>query len=86
MRAFEQLGQQHILKALSEIDETLAKNPNFRLGHLIKGDLLMASAGTPVAFADQQTLSEEATSQLRHEARVRLERYTAERLTRSEAP
>ena len=75
VRAFEQLGQQHIRNALSEIDDTLAKNPNFRLGHLIKGDLLMARAGTPVAFADQQTLPAEATSQLRHEARVRLERY-----------
>lgn len=75
VRAFEQLGRQQIKGAMSEIDDTLAKNPNFRLGHLIKGDLLMARAGTPVAFANQQAGPDDATAHLRHEARVRLERY-----------
>jgi murein L,D-transpeptidase YafK len=76
VRTFEQLAQQRIKGALSEIDDTLEKNPNFRLGHLIKGDLLMARAGTPMAFADKQIVPDTtATDQLRHEARVRLERY-----------
>jgi murein L,D-transpeptidase YafK len=75
VRTFEHLAQQQIKGALNEIDNTLEKNPNFRLGHLIKGDLLMARAGTPVAFADRQALPGDATANLRHEARVRLERY-----------
>ena len=47
VRALESLKTDGIKPALRELDATLAKNPNFRLGHLIKGDLLMAKAGTP---------------------------------------
>jgi murein L,D-transpeptidase YafK len=74
VRAFEELNQQSMARAMFEIDSALAKNPNFRLGYLIKGDLLMAQSGTPVAFADKQVVAN-ATASFRHEARVRLERY-----------
>ena len=60
--------------ALDEIDKVLARNPNFRLGHLIKGDLLMASAGQPVAFA-AKAASANMVAPLQDEARVRLARY-----------
>lgn len=74
VRAFEELNQQSMTRAMFEIDSVLARNPNFRLGYLIKGDLLMARSGTPVAFADKQVVAN-ATASFRHEARVRLERY-----------
>ena len=74
VRAFEELNQQSMTGAMFEIDSVLARNPNFRLGYLIKGDLLMAQSGTPVAFADKQVVAN-ATVSFRHEARVRLERY-----------
>jgi murein L,D-transpeptidase YafK len=74
VRAFEELNRQSMSRAMFEIDDVLARNPNFRLGYLIKGDLLMAQSGTPVAFADKQVVAY-ATASFRHEARVRLERY-----------
>ena len=37
VRALESLKTDGIKPALRELDATLAKNPNFRLGHLIKG-------------------------------------------------
>ena len=74
VRTFQELGQQNLKQAMIEIDSMLAKNPTFRLGHLIKGDLLMAQSGVPVAFADKQVVAD-ATLAFRHEARVRLERH-----------
>ena len=50
VRALETLKVGGIKPALREIDLALERNPNFRLGHLIKGDLLMAKSGSPVAF------------------------------------
>jgi murein L,D-transpeptidase YafK len=73
-KTFEELGQKGLKRALSEIDGVLVRNPNFRLGHMIRGDLLMAQSGSPVAFGDKQMLAD-ASAPLRHEARVRMERY-----------
>lgn len=74
VRTMESLKAGGIQSALKEIDATLDKNPNFRLGYFIKGDLLMASAGAPAAFDAKQSTSE-AVANLRDEARVRLTRY-----------
>ena len=49
VRAITGLSQFGIAHALGEIDHILSRAPNFRLGHLIRGDLLMARAGNPVA-------------------------------------
>jgi len=74
VRTMQSLRAGGIPSALREIDATLDKNPNFRLGYFIKGDLLMASAGSPVAFDVHQS-SPEMVASLRDEARVRLTRY-----------
>jgi len=50
VRALETLREGGIRAALREMDIVLEKNPNFQLGHLIKGDLLMAKSGAPLAF------------------------------------
>ena len=74
VRALESLKTDGIKPALLELDATLAKNPNFRLGHLIKGDLLMAKAGTPTAFTGMKSQPELVAS-LKQEARARFSRY-----------
>ncbi len=74
VRALESLKTQGIKPALLELDAALAKNPNFRLGHLIKGDLLMAKAGTPTAFTGLASQPELVAS-LKHEAKARFSRY-----------
>ena len=70
VRALETLKVGGIKPALREIDLALEKNPNFRLGHLIKGDLLMAKSGSPVAFGGSG--QPELVASLRDEARMRL--------------
>ena len=42
VRAIVGLRQSGLQQALGEIDRVLARSPNFRLGYMIKGDLLMA--------------------------------------------
>ena len=74
VRALEILKTNGIQPALRELDATLLKNPNFRLGHQMKGDLLMAKAGSPVAFGGSASPPELVAS-LRDEAKVRFNRY-----------
>ncbi len=76
VRAITGLGQYGLVHALGEIDHILARAPNFRLGHLIRGDLLMARAGNPVAFGPTASVGVAARSApLQDEARVRLKRF-----------
>jgi murein L,D-transpeptidase YafK len=79
VRTLETLKEGSIEAALREIDLALEKNPNFRLGHLIKGDLLMAKAGAPVAFFSGNYAGSkpqpEMVASLRSEAKARLTRY-----------
>lgn len=74
VRALDTLKVGGIPAALREIDAILEKNPNFQLGHLIKGDLLMAKSGKPLAFTGTQA-QPELVANLRSEARARLTRY-----------
>jgi len=76
VRAITGLKQYGLVHALGEIDHILARTPNFRLGHLIRGDLLMARAGNPVAFGPTASVVASArTAPLQDEARVRLKRF-----------
>ena len=74
VRAIVNLRQEGLKAALSDVDEMLARNPNYKLGYLIKGDLLMASAGQPVAFASRGAPQADVLP-LQDEARVRVQRY-----------
>jgi murein L,D-transpeptidase YafK len=60
--------------ALDEIDKVVAARPDFRLAQLVKGDILMAQAGRPVAFASTAFPKQEVAP-LQDEARARLRRY-----------
>lgn len=79
VRALETLREGGIKPALKEIDAVLAKNPNFRLAHLIRGDLLMAKSGAPTALTApglaRHGESAINLANLRHEAQARLTRY-----------
>lgn len=74
VRAMVSLRENGLKQALDDVDALLARNPNYRLGYLIKGDLLMASAGQPVAFA-ANAASTASVQPLQDEARVRMKRY-----------
>ena len=75
VRAIVELRTSGGLKnALDEINKTLAYKPNFRLAQLVRGDILMAQAGRPVAFASN-AVSAEDLAPLQDEARVRVQRY-----------
>jgi murein L,D-transpeptidase YafK len=74
VRAIMGLRDQGLAKAMGEIDRVLERTPNFRLGHMIKGDLLMARAGRPEVFAARMA-AVESVAPLQDEARVRLHRY-----------
>lgn len=61
--------------ALKQIDKLLTINPNFRLAHLIKGDLLMARARPIATIGNAPGVPANRLSDLRDEARVRLQHY-----------
>jgi murein L,D-transpeptidase YafK len=75
VRTIMGLRESGLRQALSEIDLALAKTPNFRLGHLVRGDLLMARSGNPVAFGPQAAAGLASMAPLQEEARARFKRY-----------
>jgi murein L,D-transpeptidase YafK len=74
VRAIVGLRETGLKSAMREIDQALDRNPNFLLGHMLKGDMLMARAGKPVAFASLAA-APQSVAPLQDEARVRLQRY-----------
>ena len=73
VRALMSLREASLKQALDEVDALLAKTPNYRLGYMVQGDILMARAGHPVAFAARTASVDVAP--LQDEARVRMKRY-----------
>jgi murein L,D-transpeptidase YafK len=74
VRAIVELRESALSRALVEINKAVADRPNFRLAQLVKGDILMAQAGRPVAFASA-AMPAASLAPLQDEARVRLQRY-----------
>ena len=74
VRAIVGLREAGLKHAMGEIDKALDRNPNYKLAHLVKGDMLMARAGKPVAFASLAASAADVAP-LQDEARVRLQRY-----------
>ncbi|HEX9181664.1 MAG TPA: L,D-transpeptidase family protein [Burkholderiales bacterium] len=59
--------------ALQRVEELIAAHPNFRLGHLIRGDLLLARSRPLETFGNVvKTVPQEKVDDLRAEALVRL--------------
>lgn len=62
-------------QALNTIDQLIQSVPNFKLAHLVRGDLLMAQGKYLQAFGDPTNNQPDAVKDLQDEARVRIERY-----------
>ena len=65
--------------ALVEIDKVIGAYPNFRLAHLIKGDILMARGHAISTVGNVTEAPQEQLDDLRDEARARVGRHNNER-------
>lgn len=63
--------------ALATIDHLLSTVPNFKLAHLVRGDLLMARSRELGSFGSAGNAPQDAITDFQEEARVRLQRYLA---------
>lgn len=61
--------------ALRDVDTLLDIKPNFKLAHLIRGDLLMSRAKPLASFGDATGAESDKIADFRDEARVRLQRH-----------
>ena len=67
--------------AMTEVDSVLKVNPNFKLAHLVKGDLLLAHAKPLSDFGNMPSAPRGQMEGLRDEARARLQRVQQEPIT-----
>lgn len=72
VKALQEIQASRLESALAEVDRLLAKNPNFRLAHLIKGDLLLARARPISGLGNTGHAAPERIDELRAEAVARL--------------
>ncbi len=70
-----QIEQKRLDAALQQTDELLKAYPNFRLAHLIKGDLLLARTRPIKTFGNAVNPPQEKIADLREEALARLKAY-----------
>lgn len=66
-------------EALNTIDEVIRSTPNFKLAHLVRGDLLMAQGKYLQSFGSLDENQSEQIKDLQDEARVRIERYLSQK-------
>ena len=69
---YRHLGANQLRQAQAKADALVAAYPNFRLGQLVRGDLLMMHTHRVTAFGGASGGSPEALANLRDEAMVRL--------------
>lgn len=75
-QVFETLAQGRLNEALGEADRLVAAYPNFRLAHLLRGDLLLARARPIAGLGNGAPAARERLDELRAEAAVRLRAAT----------
>jgi murein L,D-transpeptidase YafK len=71
IEVYKELGANNLRKALAKADKLVESYPNFRLGHLIRGDLLLMHT-QPVTTLGAVKGPEDKLRNLREEAMVRL--------------
>ncbi len=74
-KTLEDIRANRLDTALREVDKAIAIRPDFKLAHLIKGDLLMARAKPLATLGAAPAAPAQSLSDLRDEARLRLLRY-----------
>ncbi len=84
--ALEKMRQGSLDGALAEVERLIDRHPNFRLAHLVQGDLLLARAGPIERLGNTGHTGRERLEELRAEASARLrahrERPSAEHVPR----
>ena len=71
-RVFEALDANKRELAMQRVEALIAATPNFRLAHLIRGDLLMARTRPLATFGNAKHLPRERVEELRSEALARI--------------
>lgn len=79
VKSLMQIAQGNNKQAMSTVNELIRTTPNFKLAHLIRGDLLSAQGQPLNAFGNSTTAREKSSAKeiegLREEARTRLNYY-----------
>jgi murein L,D-transpeptidase YafK len=75
IKSLEQIAESRMDSAMNGIEELLKSSPNFRLAHLIKGDLLLARTRPISEIGNTAEVPEQHVADLREEARVRIQRH-----------
>jgi murein L,D-transpeptidase YafK len=81
VKSMNSVGSNRLDAALTEVDSLLKINPNFKLAQMLKGDLLMARAKPLSGFGNAPDAPSDRMSDLRDEARVRLQRVQQQPVT-----
>jgi murein L,D-transpeptidase YafK len=74
LRTLNEVSNRRLDSAATEIDKVIRDYPNFRLAHLIKGDLLLARARPLTTVGNAPGAPRDRLEELRDEARARLAR------------
>lgn len=80
VKSLQEISQGNTKQALNTINQLINRVPNFKLAHLIRGDLLSSQGQALQAFGspnqdDAPSVSQEKIEGLREEARTRIEHY-----------
>ena len=73
---FQNVERQQLSAALEEVERLVTRHPNFRLAHLVRGDLLLARAKPISGFGNTGHTGRERLDELRAEALTRLRAYS----------
>ena len=74
-RVLQEVRRGTLPAALDEVDRLVARFPNWRLAHLVHGDLLLARAAPIAAFGNTGHAARDRLEELRAEALARLRAY-----------
>ena len=77
-KTLQAINDNRLDDALQEVNTLLRSNPDFKLAHLVKGDLLMARAGEIQGMGSASQAPQEKIEDLRDEARMRLLRVLSQ--------
>lgn len=75
VRIFEDIEHNRLASAQQRTEALIRLYPNFRLAHMIEGDLLLARAGRLGGFGNAAGLPSEKIAEMRDEAVARLKAY-----------
>jgi murein L,D-transpeptidase YafK len=75
VKSLQEIAESRVDSALNGIEQLLKANPNFRLAHLIKGDLLLARARPISDIGEMNGVSQQYIDDLREEAKARMQHY-----------